>query len=180
MFDPVTGNVAVMAPGGLANIAFQSHHLIAAQLESMSCLPAPAGPLVAKLGLWFKEEEITPTFAIFPAGAPESETALFVFTATDSHVSPSKCAESFAKIPSLRTIVVVQFALPTKVDTESQMVRLTEKSLASVFTKVDGKIEPAVHRESLSTPGGAIQLWLSDIVEQEDVNKLPAEFIRGQ
>jgi len=65
-----------------------------------------------------------------------------------------------------------------QINTEKQMKRLTERSFISVFTRVDGKVKATVQREPLSAPGGAIKLWLSDLVEQDDLKGLPHECIR--
>jgi hypothetical protein len=102
------------------------------------------------------------------------------FTATgSSYMSPSKYAQSFTKYPSLRTVAVVRLALPMRqINTEKQIKRLTEHSFLSVFTKVDGKVKATVQREPLSTLGGAIKLWLSDLVEQTDLKGLTHECTR--
>ncbi len=65
-----------------------------------------------------------------------------------------------------------------QIETDRQVQRLAEHSLVSVLTKVNGTVKTVVQRESLSTLGGAVKLWLSDFVEQDDAKALPDEFIR--
>ncbi|KAK4451111.1 hypothetical protein QBC34DRAFT_401379 [Podospora aff. communis PSN243] len=55
---------------------------------------------------------------------------------------------------------------------------LTKHSFISVFTRVDRKVKATVQQEPLSAPGGAIKLWLSNLVEQDDLKGLPHECIR--
>lgn len=43
---------------------------------------------------------------------------------------------------------------------------------------VDGTVQPVVQKEPLSTPGGQIKLWLSDLVPMADLANLPSEFVR--
>jgi len=186
-----------MTQRGLSNVFLRTYHLTTIQLDTMACLPLPAGPLAAKLMVadatptlakitpessTQKKKEArpsTPTLGIASIGAHRRyPTALIVFTATDSHKSAGKYTRSFAENPNLRTIVVLQFALPMQINTEKELQRMATCSSLSVFTRVDGMLKTAVDREPLSTSNGAIQLWLSDIVEEEDVKKLSNEFIR--
>ena len=162
----------------LAIVTSEAHHTIAAGLDSIRHLPAPNSLLAAKLRVWHIADG---TLAIFSLGVPPvGPTTMIAFTATgSSHMSPSKYAHSFTKYPSLRTVAVVQLALPMRhINTETQFKRLTERSFHSVFTRVDGKVKATVQREPLSAPGGAIKLWLSDLVEQGDLKGLPRECIR--
>lgn len=80
-------------------------------------------------------------------------------------------------------IAVLQFGLPIKI-TIKDIQRMAEKSYLSVYTKVDGKIETVIERElfisSKSGGSGALRLWLSDLVEEEDVKKLTDKFFRGR
>jgi len=119
-------------------------------------------------------------FSLAPGVPPIGPTTMVAFTVTgSSHTSPSKYAQSFTKYPSLRTVAVVQLALPMRqINTKKQIKRLTERSFLSVLTRVDGKVKATVQREPLSAPGGAIKLWLSDLVEQDDLKGLPHECIR--
>jgi len=186
-----------MTQSGLSNVFLRTYHLTTTQLDSMACLPSPAGPLAAKLMVedaTHKLDKITqeitqkketgpstPTLGITSVGAHgRYPTALIVFTTTDSHKSAGKYTQSFTENPNLRTIAVLQFALPMQINTEKELQRMAKCSSLSVFTKVDGKLKTAVDREPLSTSKGAIQLWLSDIVKEEDVKKLSNEFIRDR
>jgi len=199
-----------MTQKGLRNVFLCIHYPIMSQLDSMACLPEPAGPLAAKLMVEDatpepdkitqestqkkketgpstqkkkkkETEPSTPTLGITYVGARgRNLTALIIFTATDSHRSAGKYIRSFTENPNLRTIVVLQFALPMQINTEKELQRMAKCSSLSVFTKVDGKPKAAVDREPLSTGNGAIQLWLSDLVEEEDVKKLSNEFIRDR
>jgi hypothetical protein len=187
-----------MTQGGLNDFILFTYHLAATQLNSMACLPSPAGPLAAKLRVedatpkpdkitpesTQKKKETgpsTPALGITSVGVQgRNPTALIVFTTTDSHKSASKYTRSFTENPNLRTIAVLQFALPMQINTEKELQRMAKCSSLSVFTKVDGKLKTAVDREPLSTGNGAIQLWLSDLVGEEEVKKLSNEFIRDR
>jgi len=178
-----------MSPRMLDVLVFHTYYLITARFESMGHLPTPAGPLAAKLRIWHASPDrdkntqpSTPTLQIRSVGA-HSPTALIVLTATDIHKSAGKYTRSFTENPNLRTIAVLQFALPMQINTEKEVQRLAKCSSLSVFTKeVDGKVKTAIDREPLLTPdgNGAMHLWLSDIVEKEDMKKLSDEFIRGR
>ncbi|KAK3353372.1 hypothetical protein B0T25DRAFT_631877 [Lasiosphaeria hispida] len=160
----------------LASVKYDVYHIIANSLESIRRLPAPVGPLAGKVAPGAGPDGTLMVASIFAhRGSPIS---ILTFTTTDGHMGPSKYAQYFAKHPNLRTIVVVQLALPTQIETDRQLRRLAENSVVSVLTKVNGTVKIVVPREPLSTPGGAIKLWLSDLVEQEDVKSLAAEFIR--
>jgi len=163
----------------LATVQHEAFRIIAANLDSNGHLHAPKSLWAAKLMVFPKKDGLA-IFSFTPGVAPVGRTAMVAFTATSiSHMSPSKYAQSFTKYPNLRTLAVVQLALPMRqIKTERQMKRLTEHSFLSVFIRVDGKVKAAVHREPLSAPGGAIKLWLSDLVEQDDLKGLPRECTR--
>jgi len=164
----------------LAIVKCEAYHTIAAGLDSSRHLPAPNSLLAAKLMVSLMDDGTLAIFSLAPGVPPVGPTTMVAFTATSSSdMSPSKCAQSFTKYPSLRTVAVVQLALPMRrINTEKQMKRLTERSFISVFTRVDGKVKATVQREPLSAPGGAIKLWLSDLVEQDDLKDLLHECIR--
>ena len=159
--------------GALIGLKFSIYHVIATGLESISRLPAPIGPLVSTMsqGVWPDGDHHLTVFSTGP-------TSILAFTATREHMGLGKCAHYFAQNPTLRTITVVQLALPMQLETDRQVRRLTEHSHASVFTKDDGPARAVVQRESLSTPGGAIKFWVSDLVKQDDAKCLPDEFTR--
>jgi hypothetical protein len=164
----------------LAIVKHEAYYTIAAGLDSSRHLPAPNGLLAAKLMVSLMNDGTLAIFSLGPGVPPVGPTTMVAFTATgSSHMSPSKYAQSFTKYPSLHTVAVVQLALPMRqINTEKQIKRLTERSFLSVFTRVDGEVKATVHREPLSAPGGAIKLWLSDLVEQDDLKGLPHECIR--
>ena len=151
------------------------HYAIANDLESMEHLPAPIGPLVRTIwhgkGPDTKKHDHLTVFATGP-------TSVIVFAATHEHIGLGKHAHYFAQYPTLRTITMVQLALPMQLETDRQVRRLAEHSHVSVFAKVNGSVRAVVQRESFSTPGGAIKFWVSDLVKQDDAKCLPDEFIR--
>ncbi|KAK0719425.1 hypothetical protein B0H67DRAFT_660956 [Lasiosphaeris hirsuta] len=179
-FDPSTGKLSTMSlETTLAIVKYEAYYTITAGLDSSRHLSAPSSLLAAKLMVFPIQDETLAIFSIAPNVPPVGPTTMVAFTATSSHMSPSEYAQSFTKYPSLRTMAVVQLALPMRqINTEKQMKRLTERSFVSVFTRVDGKVKATVQREPLSAPGGAIKLWLSDLVEQDDLKGLPHECIR--
>lgn len=188
-----------MTQSALSNVVLRTYYLATTQLDSMSCLPSPAGPLAAKLRIWQADSDpdksnlagtqkntpapSTPTLEIRSVGA-RFPTALIVFTATDGHKNAGEYTRSFMENPNLRTVAVLQLALPMKISTEKEVQRLAKCSSLSILTKqADGKVKTAIDREPLFTcsdGNGAMRLWLSDIVEKEDVKKLSDEFIRGR
>jgi len=183
-----------MTQRGLSNSILYTYHLTRTQLDSMAYLPSPAGPLAAKLEVGDatpgldkitpestqKKKETGPSARTLGITYGRCSTALIVFTTTDGHKSAGKYTRSFTENPDLRTIAVLQFALPMQLNTEKELQRMAKCSSLSVFTKADGKLRTAVDQEPLSTGNGAIQLWLSDLVEEEDVKKLSNEFIRDR
>jgi len=164
----------------LASVQYEAYYTIKAGLDSSRHLPTLRSLLAAKLVVQVIEDDTLAIFSIAPSVPSVRPTTMVAFTATGSQMSPSKYAQSFTKYPSLRTVAVVQLALPMRqIKTEKQMKRLTERSFVSVFTRVDGKVKATiVQLEPLSTPGGAIKLWLSDLVKQDDLKGLPHECIR--
>jgi hypothetical protein len=174
VFDPSTGKLATMsAQGPLFQLKLIIYHVIATGLESISHVPAPIGPLARTIrqGVW-------PGDGQHLTMSSNGLTSILVLTATREHMGLGKCAHYFAKNPILRTITVVQLALPMQLETDGQVQRLAEHSHVSVFSKVNGRVRAVVQRESLSTPGGAIKFLVSDLVKQEDANCLPDEFNR--
>jgi hypothetical protein len=186
-----------MTQDGLINSFLHTYCLVRTQLNSMACLPSPAGPLAAKLMVRDATPDViipenaqkmaetwpsTPALAITTVGAHgRYPTALIVLTTTDTHKSANKHARSFEKNPSLRIMAVLQLALPKKIETEDELQRMAKHSYLSVFTKeVDGVPKTAIRRQSLSTGNGVIPLWLSDLVEEKDVKLLSDKFIRNR
>ena len=162
------------AQKSLMGLKFSIYHVIATGLESISHLSAPIGPLVRTISPGIGPDKDHDHLTLFSTGP----TSILVFTATREHMGLGKYAHYFAQNPTLCTITVVQLALPMQLETDRQVRRLTEHSHVSVFTKVNGPARAVVKRESLSTPGGAIKFWVSDLVKQDDAKCLPDEFTR--
>jgi len=164
------------AQKALMELKFSIYHVIATGLESISHLSAPIGPLARIMWQGEGPDDNHDHLTVFSTGS----TSILVFTTTREHMGLDKCAHYFTQSPTLRTITVVQLALPMQLETDDRQVRrLTEHSHVSVFTKVNGPVRAVVQRESLSTPGGAIKFWVSDLVKQDDDAKcLPDEFTR--
>ncbi|KAK3349213.1 hypothetical protein B0T25DRAFT_237103 [Lasiosphaeria hispida] len=106
-------------------------------------------------------------------------TSVLVFASAGNHKSTGTYAQYFAKYPkTMRTVVAVNLGLPGNLDGGRALRRLAEFSSVSVFAMVDGKVKAVVQKEPLSTPGGEIKLWLSDLIKNDDALNLPGEFIR--
>ncbi|KAK3363723.1 hypothetical protein B0T25DRAFT_576265 [Lasiosphaeria hispida] len=106
-------------------------------------------------------------------------TSVFVFASAGNHKGTGTYAQYFAKYPkTMRTVVAVNLGLPDNLGGDRALRRLAEFSSVSVFAMVDGKVKVVVQKEPLSTPGGEIKLWLSDLIKSDDVLDLPGEFIR--
>ncbi|KAK3343656.1 hypothetical protein B0T25DRAFT_303710 [Lasiosphaeria hispida] len=178
-FDPSTGRLITMFPKpALEILKYTVHHIVVAGLESINRIPAPMGPFARELFL-APDDDGNNTLMVSRAGHVKSLTSIFAFTATNSHIAPGKCAaHHFAKHPSLHTVIMVQLALPVELETERQLQRLAKHSFVSVTAKVNGTVQTIVPREALSTPGGAIKLWLSDLIEQDDAEGFTDEFSR--
>ncbi|KAK0655153.1 hypothetical protein B0T16DRAFT_384105 [Cercophora newfieldiana] len=177
-FDPSTGKLTTVCPTpALGKLKYAVYHIVVASLESIYHIPAPMGPLARKLFL-APDDVDDNILTVSRADHVKSPTSIFAFTATDSHIGPGKCAHYFAKHPSLHTVIVVQLALPMELETERQLQRLAEHSFVSVIAKVNGTVQTVLPREALSTPGGAITLWLSDLIKQDDAEGFTDEFLR--
>ena len=117
----------------LALVKYETYRTITAGLDSSRHLPAPSSLLAAKLVVYPIKDDTLAIFSIAPSVPSVGPTTMVTFTATGSHMSPSKYAQSFTEYPSLRTLAVVQLALPMRqINTEKQMKRLTESSFVSV------------------------------------------------
>jgi len=159
----------------LTALKYSTQHAIAAGLELISHLPAPIGPLAR--GMWQEDgpDEDHDHLTVFAKA--KTPTSIIIFTATNEHMGPGKLAYYVTEHPSLRTITVVQLALPMKLETDGQVRRLAKHSHVSVFV-VGRPMTAVVQRESLSTPDGAIKFWFSDFVKRDDAECLPDELTR--
>ena len=159
----------------LTAFKYSTSYVIAAGLESISRLPAPIGPLARNIWPEDGPDDDHDHLTVFCKA--KTAASIIIFTATNEHTGPGKLAYFFTKHPALRTITVVQLALPMKLETDRQVRRLAEHSHVSVFV-VGRPVAAVVQRESLSTPDGAIKFWFSDFVKQDDAKCLPDELTR--
>ncbi|KAK0725809.1 hypothetical protein B0H67DRAFT_551276 [Lasiosphaeris hirsuta] len=139
------------------------YYLMRRGLESLGQLDKPVGPLALGIQTSNYPNVIAPRRAIAFGRAGKnttSPTCLVVFFNGD-HEGASKYAQLIAKHPN---------------EVQTVMQRLAQNSFVSVFTMVDGAIKTVVQQEPLSTPGGEIKLWLSDLIK--DHEGLSDEFTR--
>ncbi|KAK3364765.1 hypothetical protein B0T24DRAFT_711993 [Lasiosphaeria ovina] len=168
-YNPSTGKLSTMSlESTLAGVKYEAYSAIAAGLDSSSHLAAVVLPMKGDAD----------ALAIFPIGLPPNAPTTMGrlhYYRQPQQVTPNPL--SITRVS--RTVAVVKLALPMReIDTEKQMKRLAERSFVSVFTRVDGKVKEAAHRNPLSAPGGAIKLWLSDLVGQDHLKGLPHECVR--
>ena len=154
-----------------ATVIFDVLRIVFDGLDCLARCPPPIGPLALKAVLGANKD--IGEAAAFPAGMQKPPS--FILAVTDgSQESASKQAQYITKHPGdTRTVVSVQLALPRQVDSSRGLQRLAERSFVSVFTTINGAAKTIDHREPLSTPGGEIKLWLSDLIKTEDVERLP-------
>lgn len=86
-----------------------------------------------------------------------------------TQVSVSRAAQWLTnKDSDINTIIAIHISHPGRKSLADpvNLARMAEKSHVSVLTRdlASGKVHVAVRRESLSTLGGKINLWLSDLV----------------
>jgi hypothetical protein len=163
----------------LMNLKAHVYHLVASGIESARRLSEPVGPLARKVVLAHDENCLHGFFTAFNSCNIADATSILVFATAGNHKGTGTYARYFNKYPeTMRTIVVVNLGLPDDLDSDRAVRRLAEFSFVSVFAVVDGKVKAVVQREPLSTPGGEINLWVSDFVKGDDVLELPGEFIR--
>ncbi|KAK0711731.1 hypothetical protein B0H67DRAFT_555669 [Lasiosphaeris hirsuta] len=178
-FDPSTGKLATMAApiysSSVCNISHESYHLMRNGLESLGQLDKPAGliALDVQIGLVDVPASIS-TIELGNAGKDKTPNRLVVFF-HGNHAGASKYAQLLADNDA-QTVVAVQLALPGWMDSKRKSQRLARNSCISVFTMMDGVIKTVVQQEPLSTPGGEIKLWLSDLVKERE--SLSDEFVR--
>jgi len=167
--------------GAAANhITHECYHVIANSLKSLGQLDKPIGQLALAVEKYICALDQEATFrnaiAIHSTAKHKMPACLIVFF-NGNHEGASKYAQFITKHPEgIHTVVAVQLGLPGRMDSERKLQRLAQKSFVSVFTMVDGAVKTAVQQEPLSTPGGGVKLWLSDLVKERE--SLPDEFVR--
>ncbi|KAK0749117.1 hypothetical protein B0T18DRAFT_388770 [Schizothecium vesticola] len=169
-FDPSTGNLAIMAAAVYANaMTYISHDCYRAVANSLESLGQHDNKLIAP-----------PTFhsAIGLKSTAENKApACLIVLFNGDNEGASKYAHFITEHPEdTHTVVAIQLGLPGQLDSERKLQRLAQKSFVSVFTMVDGAVKTAAQHEPLSAPGGRVELWLSDLVEERE--SLPDEFVR--
>ncbi|KAK0725611.1 hypothetical protein B0H67DRAFT_642001 [Lasiosphaeris hirsuta] len=183
-FDPSTGNLTTMASSLYAAvtnyITHECYRVIANSLESLGQLDKPISQLAlaVKLDVCALDEAATFHYAIALHSTAEHKmpACLMVFF-NGNHEGASKYAQFITEHPGdTHTVVAIQLGLPGRMDSERRLQRLAQKSFVSVFTIIDGAIKMVVQQEPLSTPGGGVKLWLSDLVKERE--SLPDEFVR--
>ncbi|KAK3346072.1 hypothetical protein B0T25DRAFT_550970 [Lasiosphaeria hispida] len=183
-FNQSTGNLATMASsiyGAAANhITHECYRVIANSLESLGQLDKPIGQLALAVDMGVRALDQGATFrnaiTIHSTAERKMPACLIVFF-NGNHEGAGKYAQFITEHPEdTHTVVAVQLGLPGRMDSERKLQRLAQKSFVSVFTMVDGAVKTAVQQEPLSTPGGGVKLWLSDLVKERE--SLPDEFVR--
>jgi hypothetical protein len=108
---------------------------------------------------------------------PSRYPSLVLDYAGHDRSGPSKQAQCITT-HGARTAVSIQLSFAGKdwLDDKEKCARMAANSAVWVWTKVDGTVKPVVHDQRLSTPGGQIELWLSDFVP--DDTTLPDAFVR--
>lgn len=91
--------------------------------------------------------------------------------------APSRHAQ-YVTTYGARTAISLQlsFSETAPLDDKANYARMADNSAVWVWSKVDGKAKAVVRQEPLSTPGGQIELWLSDFAPED--TRLPVEFVR--
>ncbi|KAK0724101.1 hypothetical protein B0H67DRAFT_549957 [Lasiosphaeris hirsuta] len=183
-FDPSTGNLVTMAASLYATatsyITHECYHVIANSLESLGQLDKPIGQLAlaVDLGVCALDQAATYHSAIvlYTTAKHKMPACLIVFF-NGNHEGARKYAQFITEHPEdIHTVVAIQLGLPGRMDSERKLQCLAQKSFVSVFTMVDGAVKTAVQQEPLSTSGGGVKLWLSDLVKERE--SLPDEFVR--
>lgn len=149
--------------------------------------PAPVGPPVRAvktfplfprpLALDGKGTVMSPALMVVGA-SNQFPTCIFDF-ADHQGGGPSKHAQ-YITTPARGAHAVVSLQLSLSagdwLGDDKKMARLANNSYVWVWTNDQGKANPVVKREPLSTPNGEIRLWLSDLIEKTE--DLPDDFRR--
>lgn len=108
---------------------------------------------------------------------PSRYSMLAVDYAGQEKDAPSKHTQHITA-HGARTAISLQLSFPQndRLDVKEKYERMATNSAVWVWTEVDGTVKPVVHDQRLSTPGGQIELWLSDFVP--DGTTLPDAFVR--
>jgi hypothetical protein len=166
----------------MAYISHECYHAVAISLESLG---QHDNKLIGRLALAVElslglPNPALPTFhsAIgLKSTAKNKAPACLIVLFNGNHEGASKYAQFITEHPEdTHTVVAIQLGLPGQLGSERKLQRLAQKSFVSVFTMVDGAVKTAVQHEPLSAPGGRVELWLSDLVEERE--SLPDEFVR--
>jgi len=160
------------------NVSSKCAHIIENGLESLGQLDKPIGQLAFAVELMHHGAHGEPAakIALHATIQHKTPTCLIMFF-NGNHEGASKYAQFITEHPEdTHTVVAVQLGLPGRLDSERKLQRLAQKSFVSVFTMVDGAVKTVVQQEPLSTPGGGVKLWLSDLVKERE--SLPGEFVR--
>jgi hypothetical protein len=165
------------------NISHESYRLVVNSLESLGQLPAPVGPIIARVEaspLRFgnrKDDERFRAIAFRCTSREDKPPTCLIVFGNGNHQGTSVFAQYITENPEhAKTVVALDLGLTGRLDSERKVQRLAQNSSVSVFTMVNGVVKTVVQREPLSTSGGEIQLWLSDLVK--DHKGLSEEFVR--
>lgn len=176
-FVAMTGKLtAIPGPAyhsGIQTTYCKSFQVMDNALKSLGLDASSAGPLALQVNIAASANDELMTL---PAGQHKASAFVLVAMVT-GYGSVSKQAQHITKnLDSTQTAVVIEFAVPGRLDSERRIDRLEEKSFVTVFTNVNGKATQVVNREPLSISEGEIKLWLSDLVNSYE--NLPSQFIR--
>ena len=166
-------------------VAYISHDCYRVIANSLESLGQHDNKLIGQLALAVDlslglPNQALPTFhsAIGLKSTAENKApACLIVLFNGDHEGASKYAQFITEHPKdTHTVVAIQLGLPGQLDSERKLQRLAQKSFVSVFTMVDGAVKTAAQQEPLSTPGGSVKIWLSDLVKERE--NLPDEFVR--
>ena len=168
---------ASMYVKAMDNVSSKCCHIIENGLESLGQLDKPIGQLALMVEVMHHGANGGPAAGVaLHATQHKTPTCLIIFF-NGNHEGASKYAQLITEHPEdTHTVVAVQLGLPGRLESERKLQRLAQKSFVSVFTMVGGAVKTVVQQEPLSTPGGGVELWLSDLVKERE--SLPGEFVR--
>jgi len=169
---------ASMYVKAMDNVSSKCSRIIENGLESLGQLDKPIGQLALAVELMHHGANGGPAarVALHTTIQHKTPTCLIIFF-NGNHEGASKYAQFITEHPEdTHTVVAVQLGLPGRLDSERKLQRLAQKSFVSVFTMVGGAVKTVVQQEPLSTPGGGVKLWLSDLVKEREI--LPGKFVR--
>ena len=162
----------------VATVSSKFFHIIENGLESLGQLDKPIGQLALTVEAIHHGTNGGPAamITLHASVQHKNPTCLIIFF-NGNHNDASKYAQFITEHPEdTHAVVAVQLGLPGRLDSERKLQRLAQKSFVSVFAMVGGAVKTVVQQEPLSTPGGGVKLWLSDLVKERE--SLPGEFVR--